>query len=67
MRYSGGDGYRAKVRAYCILSLHVDSEQEGGWSLVNVTVKERERVGVGGVLSQQFGALFPALLMCTMK
>lgn len=38
VRYSGGDGYRGKVRAHCILSLHVDGEQEGGWSLVSVTV-----------------------------
>lgn len=46
--YSGGDGYRGKVKAHCILSLHVDSEQEGGWSLESVT--ERERAGVGGNL-----------------
>lgn len=37
VRYSGGGGgYRGKVRVHCILSLHVDSEQEGGWSPENV-------------------------------
>lgn len=49
MRYSdGGGGYRGKVRVHCILSLHVDNEQEGGWSPENV--RKRERVGVGGIL-----------------
>lgn len=40
---SGGDGYRGKVRAHCILSLHVDSGQEGGWSLESVTEKKKEK------------------------
>lgn len=39
-----GEGYRAR----CILSLHVDSEQESGWSPERVT--ERKRAGVGGIL-----------------
>lgn len=43
--YSGGDGYRGKVRAHCILSLHVDSKQEGGWSLEREKEKELEWVG----------------------
>lgn len=47
--YSGGDGYRGKVTAHCILSLHVDSEQESGWSLESLT--ERERAGVGGIFA----------------
>lgn len=48
VRYSGADGYRGKVRAPCILSLHVARGQKGGWSLVSVTV--RQKTGVGGIL-----------------
>lgn len=37
MRYlGGGGGYRGKVQVHCILSLHVDSEQESEWSPENV-------------------------------
>lgn len=50
MRYLDGGGYRGKVRVHCILSLHVNSEQEGGWSLDRVTERERERAEVGGIL-----------------
>lgn len=49
----------------CIVPLHVDSEQEGGWS--PETVGPSERVGVGGSLPLYFGALHSALHVCTMK
>lgn len=38
-----GGGY-IQVEAHCILSLHVDSAQEGGWSLESE--REREWVGI---------------------
>lgn len=38
---------RGKVREHCILSLHVNSEQEGGWSPESVTEREKELKWVG--------------------
>ncbi len=48
------------VGVNCILSLHVDSEQEGGWSLEIVTERERERAGAGGIFAPVVWRSFPS-------